>query len=158
MEDLILLHLGCADRYIKGFINSDKSTEWKGGKYKLDCIMDITKPWNFPDNSVDGIISMHVLQQLTWRELLVTLREARRVLSTGCVMRIGVPMIENGKTLDYLLGWNNINLFSYELLENVLTQIGFRKIKRCKYQESAVEAFKQVDNRPDQTIFIEVTK
>jgi predicted SAM-dependent methyltransferase len=159
MGNLVLLHIGCANRYIKGFINSDLRKEWKGKPFKLDQVMDITIPWPYLDESVDGIISMHLFQQLTWRELVTALRESYRVLVKGGVMRIGVPTIENGKPLNYLLGWKNINLFSYELLDKVLIEhIGFISIRQCKYQESKIPDFVLVDNRQSQTMYIEVTK
>lgn len=158
--DKILLHIGCANRLYEGFVNIDKFTVSPRGKsYTLDKVMDIGKTWDYADESVDGIVSMHVLQQITWRELVVALREAYRVLKKGGVMRIGVPTIENGRSLDYLLGWANINLYSVELLSLVLVKhIGFTGCKYCKYQETAIPEFAQVDNRPDQTFYFEVTK
>lgn len=159
MADLVYLHIGCANLYYQGFINSDSRTSWKGKPHKLDKVMDISLPWPYENESVDGIVSMHVLQQLTWRELIAALRESKRVLKKGCKMRIGVPMIENGKSLDYLLGWKNVNLFCREMWDRVLMgHIKFSEIKWCKYQETDVPIFKQVDNRPEQTFYIEVTK
>jgi predicted SAM-dependent methyltransferase len=152
------LHIGCANRYFDGFINSDMRTEWKGVSHKLDLVMDISKPWPYKDNSVDGIVSMHVLQQLYWRDLIVALKESYRVLKDRGVMRIGVPSIENGKPIEYLLGWNNINLLSFNLLEYVLDKIGFRKIQRYGFRETSVEEFAKIDNRPEQTIFLEAIK
>lgn len=40
-----LIHCGCANRYYEGFENSDKMTEWKGKKYKLDRVMPLGEPW-----------------------------------------------------------------------------------------------------------------
>lgn len=153
-----MLHIGCANRYYDGFINSDVLTEWKGKTHKLDMVMDVSKPWPYEDNQVDGIVSMHVLQQLVWRDLIYALNEAYRVLKPGGVIRLGVPAIEKGKPLEYLLGWNNINLFSSDLLSIVLSKIGFLQIKECKYQESKVSEFIQIDNRPEQTIYLEAVK
>lgn len=157
----ILLHVGSGGLYYKGFINSDMRTEWKGKKHKLDKVMPLGEPWQYADESVDGIIGMHVFQQLSWRELVVAFREAYRVLKPKGIIRMGVPMIEiKDKSLDYLLGWNNINLFSYDLLEKVLIErIGFSKIKKCEYKETAIEEFKQIDNRKDRgTIYLEICK
>jgi hypothetical protein len=63
----LLLHVGCANRYCEGFVNSDMRTEWKGKPHKLDLVMDMTEPWPYDDESVDGIVGMHVFQQLDWR-------------------------------------------------------------------------------------------
>lgn len=156
-----LLHVGAANRYYEGFINSDKMTEWKGKKYKLDAVMSLGEPWPYQDASVDGIVGMHVFQQLTWRELLVAFREAYRVLKPGGIFRMGCPMVEmEDKALGWLLGWNNINLFSYDLLCRVLVdRLGFSQLKECKYQETKMPEFKQIDNRKDRgTMYIEAIK
>lgn len=156
-----LLHVGAANRYYEGFINSDKMTHWKGRKYKLDAVMPLGEPWPYKNKSIDGIVGMHVFQQLSWRELVVAFREAYRVLKPGGVLRMGCPMVEHNKyDLDYLLGWNNINLFSFDLLERVLVdRIGFSKIDNCDYQVTAIEEFKKIDNRKDRgTWYIEAIK
>jgi SAM-dependent methyltransferase len=158
----VLLHIGCADRYFEGFINSDKYTvSPKGSSYRLDKVMDIARPWPYDNESVDGIVSMHVLQQLTWRELVIAFREAYRVLKKGGVMRFGCPMIEIvDKDLDYILGWRNINLFSFDLLKRVLVdRIGFSHFRERGYQRSRMPELAQVDNRPDRgTLYFEVVK
>jgi len=159
--DLVLLHVGCANLYYEGFINSDFRTEWKGKPFKLDEVMDLGKPWPYKDKSVDGIVGMHVFQQLTWRELVVAFREAYRVLRNGGILRMGVPMVEiMEKDLDYLLGWNNINLFSYDLLKRVLVdRIGFRLFLQRDYQNSTILEFARVDNRPGRgTLYFEAIK
>lgn len=157
---MILLHVGCANRYYDGFINSDFMEEWKGGKRKLDVVMDIGKPWPYDDSSVDGIVGMHVFQQLHWRELVVAFREAYRVLKPGGVLRMGIPMVEiENKTLDFLLGWNNVNLLSFDLLENVLKRIGFTKVRERGFNRSYLPILAKLDNRRDRgTKYIDVVK
>lgn len=157
----VLLHCGSGGIYFKGFINSDMRSEWKGKKHKLDLVMQLGEPWPYKDNSVDGIVGMHCFQQLSWRQLVIAFREAYRVLKPGGVLRMGVPMVEiMDRDLDYLLGWNNINLFSYDLLHRVLIdRIGFSKMFQLDYQETSVPEFVQVDNRPGRgTHFFEIIK
>lgn len=161
MEDLVLLHVGAANVYAEGFINSDKMTEWKGKKHKLDLVMPLGEPWPYEDESVDGIVGMHVFQQLSWRELVVAFREAYRVLKKGGVLRMGVPMVEiQEKSLDWLLGWNNINLFSFDLLTRVLVKrIGFKHIRRRGYRKSRLPKLAELDNRSTRgTWYVEVVK
>lgn len=155
----ILLHVGAANKYYEGFINSDSRFEWKGKKHKLDMIMPLEKLWPFENESVDGVIGMHVFQQLYWRDLLMAFEECYRVLKPGGVLRMGVPSVEiKDKSLHYFLGWNNINLFSYDLLENILKRFKFSSVRRAEYQDSVLEEFRQVDNRPETTIYIEAVK
>ena len=151
MEDLKLLHIGCANRYYPGFINSDMRTEWKGKKNKLDLVMDISKPWPYENDSIDGIVSMHVLQQLYWRELIFGLREAYRVLKTGGVFRFGCPTVDvDGRSIDYILGWNNINLFDSYLLKQVFSyHLGFSRFSETMFHVSALPVLATIDNRED---------
>jgi len=155
--DKILLHLGCANKIYKGFINSDMK-DWG---FPDSQIMNIAEPWPYENNSVDGIVSMHVLQQLTWRELIVAFREAYRVLKPGGVMRMGCPMIETtNKSIDHILGWNDINLFSFDLLRKVLIdRIGFSRFRERGYRKSYLPELAKVDCRPGRgTKYMDVIK
>lgn len=146
----ILLHIGCGGDYKKGFVNSDKSLIWKGEKRQLDDVFDLGGPWPYDNEVVDGIVSMHVLQQLTWRELaFCAFPEAKRVLKKGGVMRFGCPMVEiEDKPLEWLLGWNNINLFSEDLLYNVIVKrVGFSSFHEKPFGESSIPLLATVDNR-----------
>jgi len=157
----ILLHVGAANRYYEGFINSDMRTEWKGKQNKLDLVMDLSKSWPYENDSVDGIVGMHVFQQIDWRGLVVAFKEAYRVLKPGGVLRMGCPMVEiEDKPLDYLLGWNNINLFSIDLLKMVLVdRIGFRHFKQRGYGRSRIPELAKIDNRNNRgTLYFEAIK
>lgn len=161
MENLKLLHVGCANQYYDGFINSDKMTGWRGKKYKLDLVMPLEEPWPYEDESIDGIVGMHVFQQLTWRELLIALSEAKRVLKPGGVLRMGVTMIEiRNKTLNWLLGWNNINLFSKDLLRMVFEErFGFKKFRERGYGKSRMPELAKLDNRKNRgTLYFDIIK
>lgn len=159
MEHLKLLHVGCASKYMEGFINSDMRDEWKGKKHKLDEIFNIGGRWPHEDESVDGIVGMAIFQQLHWRDLVVALEEAHRVLKKGGVLRMGVPLSESDKPLEHLLGWNNINLFSYDLLERVLIKkIGFSQCSLRNVGQSALPMLAKADNRADHQFNIEAIK
>ena len=144
-----LLHVGCANRYYEGFINSDITDTIKGKKNKVDVIFDLGEPWPFENESIDGIVGMHTFQQLHWRGLVVAFREAYRVLKPGGVLRMGNPMVEiMDKDLDYLLGWNNVTLFSFDLLKIVLVdRIGFSSIRKHWFRRGAMPELSQLDNR-----------
>lgn len=151
LANKLLLHVGSGGIYFEGLENSDMRREWKGKVLKLDRVLPLGGLWPYTDASVDGVVGMHVFQQLTWRELTMAFQEIHRVLKPGGVLRMGVPMVELEEyTLDYLLGWNNITLFSYELLKKVLVdRIGFAQMYECEYQKTIMPEFKQVDNRKD---------
>jgi Methyltransferase domain len=160
VENLTFLHVGSGGLYFDGLINSDMRSEWRGKKHKLDLIMPLHATWPYKTESVDGIVGMHVFQQLQWRELLIAFQEAYRVLKTGGVLRMGLPMVEvEERPLDLILGWNNVNLFSFDLLERVLVdRLGFKSLTVCEYQESQIKEFEQVDNKREQSWYLEAVK
>ena len=141
-----LLNIGCGNKKIDGFINTDKE-------------MDVTLPWPHEDETVDGIVSMQVLQQLYWRDLMVALKESYRVLKKGGVMRFGTMLIEHN-TAEQCLGWKNINLFSLDLLKRVLEDVGFGLVRIAEYQDSDLDILATADNRPFNkgTSYLECTK
>lgn len=121
--------------------------------------MDISKPWPHKKETIDGIVAMQVFQQLHWRDLAVAFKESYRVLKKGGVMRFGTMLIDDNK-IDYALSWNNINLFSFDLLERVLKQIGYRDVQIREYHDSAMPEIVHLDNRPKGkgTTYIEAIK
>jgi SAM-dependent methyltransferase len=148
MPEPVYLHIGCGPYKVKGFANTDRE-------------FDITKPWPHETHSVDGITSMHVLQELPWRDLVKTLREAYRALKPDGVFRCGVPSIESKLPIDFLLGFGNINLFSAELLRRVLIDsIGFEAVAYpgCGITVSRHPRITAADNRPEETLYIEAFK
>lgn len=156
----VLLHVGCANRYYDGFINSDRWDTWGEKKYKLDLLMPLDKPWPYADGSVDGIVGMHVFQQLHWRDLVFAFREAYRVLKPGGVLRMGLPMLEcTDKSLDFLLGWNNVTLLNFETLDMVLRRIGFTDCRKHWFRRGAMPELYRVDNRRNRgTVYVESIK
>lgn len=159
---MILFHLGVGGDYKEGFVNIDRSViSPRGKRVKVDLVFELGERWPYnEDNFIDGIVSMHVLQQLQWRELIVCLRESYRVLKPSGVFRFGCPTAEMiDRDLNYLLGWNNINLFSEDLLKNVFARIGFLTFVEMGFGESALPILATVDNRKDRgTKYFEATK
>lgn len=130
----VFLHIGCGNRRFEGFINSDLTE------------MDVTKLWPYENESIDGIISMQLFQQLPWKGLLVAFKESFRVLKRSSVMRFGTMLIDDNNP-DYALGWKNVNLFSFNLLKEVLQYVGYAEVKRSDYKKSIIKEFRKIDNR-----------
>ena len=145
---MTLLHIGCGNCRFDGMINTDKDE------------MDITKTWLYGAETVDGIVSMQVFQCIDWKHLMFTFREAHRVLKKGGVMRMGINLVETNYPLNHVLYGANINLFSYDLLKNILIdRIGFSQIRLAEYRDSIIPEFVQVDNRHNRgSSYIEVIK
>jgi hypothetical protein len=70
-----LLNLGCGPYMVPGFINLDY--EWRPG---LDLCWDATTGLPFPDGSMSGVYTEHMLEHLTLEQGRTVAREMRRVL------------------------------------------------------------------------------
>lgn len=76
----VRLHLGCGSVKLEGWINVD-------GEYMQHdpgvVIHDITKPFPLADNTVDEILTVHVIEHLNRSMVPVMLREWHRILRPG---------------------------------------------------------------------------
>lgn len=77
----VKLHLGCGTVMMDGFINVD-------GEYMKDkgfpiAYHDLTKPFPIPDNSVDEILSVHVIEHFPRHQVDPMMKEWLRILKPG---------------------------------------------------------------------------
>lgn len=49
-------------------------------------------------------------------------------------------------------------MYDFELLSALLMDADYRDIRRCEFQEGAVPDLKQLNNRLDETLFIEARR
>ena len=89
-QELIKLDLGCGPNKRPGFVGVD-NLEFPG----VDVVTDITKPWPWPDNSVEEAHCSHVVEHLTnfegkW-ERVKFFNELYRVLIPGGKCSIIIP-------------------------------------------------------------------
>lgn len=83
------LNLGCGDKILPGYTNVDVVETRRG--FRPDVICDLHRLTPFEDNSVDEILSVHVIEHF-WRwEVLDILREWKRVLKPGGLMILECP-------------------------------------------------------------------
>lgn len=84
----IRLHIGCGSRLFDGYINVD-------GEYLTGTpgvvIHDITKPFPLPDNSVDEILSVHVIEHIMRNRVQEMMQEWLRILRPGGFVAIEWP-------------------------------------------------------------------
>jgi SAM-dependent methyltransferase len=135
---------------------------------------DLTRAFPFVDDSVDFVFSSHFLEHLTRAQCVHVLGEARRVLKPDGVIRVAVPDLERAVGL-YRAGEarqmldeaffrpeqgrlaQHRYMYDFTLLAAALEEAGFADVRRCAYREGDVPDLELLDNRPDETLFVEAS-
>jgi len=84
-----LLHLGCGPINAHGFINIDAQP-----LPHVHYVSDVFPLRMFPSDCADLIYASHILEHFPWVKTREVLKEWRRVLKPGGVLRLGVPDFE----------------------------------------------------------------
>ncbi len=87
------LHIGCGDRLLEGFLNTDVFTN-----KKAECGVDLRFNLPFPDSSFQGIYAHHVVEHIGYEDAKFFFQEALRVLQPKGILRVVVPDV--GKFLE----------------------------------------------------------
>jgi len=171
------LNWGCGMHPEPGWINSDAK---EGPGIDLSC--DIRNGLPLPDESVDYAVSIHALPELALPEQVPALRELRRVLVDGGVLRLALPDLDRGirayqagdashflvsdddarslgaKFVTHMLwhGWTR-TLFTADLIEELLERAGFARVRHCAFGETAsgIPELVALDNRERESLFVE---
>jgi len=130
----------------------------------------------FVDESVNSVYSSHFLEHLHRQDALHLLQESFRVLKHGGVIRICVPDLayaislytwgEKEKMLnDYFFVEDKESyyarhkyMYDFDLLSTIMKQVGFRNIRRCAYRQGATPDLEVLDNRLEETLYVEAVK
>lgn len=143
--------------------------------------VDLAKGMPFGDNTIDGILSSHMIEHLDCQEVLKFLSECHRVLKSGGVLRISVPDPErfHQLTIENCKDWgepmdpnsNASSFMEYALFFREHKQLvgkdsvfcflwmaGFRTYEVSKYMQSILPKLHELDNRPKFSLFIEAVK
>ena len=130
----------------------------------------------FPDKSIDYLYSSHLLEHLFKEDAVKLLGEAYRVLKDSGRIRICVPDLDYAislyqkgnkreamdffftisKSTDYFS--RHKYMYDFDLLRSLLAEAGFINIERWAYKQGKFPDISKLDNRPDQTLFVEAVK
>ena len=147
------LHLGCGSKFLEGYIHVDVK------KYShVDYVSSIDKLYFLDDESVEEIYACHVLEHVGRNEYKNVLKEWRRVLKIGGILRIAVPDFEAAvewysvhKNIKEVTGltsggqrdqWDYHKvIFDFDLLRYDLIELGFDDINRYDWRDFLPEGF-----------------
>lgn len=137
---------------------------------------DLGRGIPFDDSSVDFIFTSHFLEHLFERQAERLLEESFRVLKSGGVLRISVPDLSYAISLyqkgckhqmlrDYFFVDESDSfyarhkyMYDFELLKEKLNAAGFNAVERRIYREGETPDLQLLDNRPEESLFVEARK
>jgi SAM-dependent methyltransferase len=173
------LHLGCGPVTPPDWINVDVVD-----RPGVDICGDVLDGLPLDDGSVDYISSQHVLQELELYDQERALRELRRVLKPGGVLRLCLPDFElaiaayrrgdreyfgvwswdtvDGDFVEWMLWLRSYTrtLFTYPLAEELARKAGFSDVRRVAFRQtsSRFPDIVELDNRENESFYLEATK
>lgn len=128
------------------------------------------------DNAVDFVYSSHFLEHLFLKDAQALLKESWRVLKPGGVVRVSVPdlayavkIYNSGKKREMLENYFFVNdddsyyarhkyMYDFSILSEELTKAGFSEIKQCSFQMGKTPDLTILDNREEESLFVEAIK
>lgn len=137
---------------------------------------DLARSLPFSGNSVDFFYSSHFFEHLFKSDALRLMCDCHVALKDGGILRIAVPnleyaveqykagkkkqMLENYFFVDDLSSYlaRHKYMYDFELLSEFLYQAGFKSVTRCAYKTGATPDIDILDNRPEETLFVEAVK
>jgi predicted SAM-dependent methyltransferase len=129
-----------------------------------------------PDSTADFIFTSHTLHHLYTDEARALLADALRVLKPGGTIRIAVPNLEyifslyqRGRREDALTFFfyqskprNQLSSrryqYDFELMRQMLAAAGYHPIRRCAFRQGRTPDLELLDNRPEESLFVEADK
>ena len=175
------LHFACGTVRLPNWINIDRDPVSE----IIDVSWDVREPLPIPDGSVRLIYHEHFLEHLTVSEGLGFLRESRRLLEPGGVLRVAMPDLAECVRQYYENDWRqpwmkkygyewiqtraeNINisfrdwehkwLYDREELHRRLHEAGFETLRDCTLLESPVPELCNLETRAETLLICEAIK
>jgi len=129
----------------------------------------------FKNESVDYLYSSHMLEHLFLEDARILLTEMYRALKQGGRIRLAVPDLEYAfglyqtgekeKALSYFFtpirsGVFDLHnyMYDFDLLSRLVASVGFLEVEKCSFRVGKVPDIEKLDNRPEETLFIEARK
>lgn len=138
-------------------------------------LYDLSFGLPFKNQTVQYIFTSHFLEHLEHNQAVTLLNDCYRVLKTAGKIRISIPdleyaiklypkdkerMLQHYFFIDKSEGYHAQHkyMYDYEMIHKLLTQIGFKKVARYSFRKGDVPDIDQLDNRPEDSLFIEAEK
>jgi SAM-dependent methyltransferase len=177
---VVRLNWGCGPCARAGWLNADVRA-----LPGVDVPGDIRDGLPLPDDSVAYAVGIHVLQDLSYLDVVPALRELRRVLRPGGVLRLGLPDLDRAlaayrrddpayfyvpddevahigsKLVVQIIWYGSVRTpFTVDFVAELLGKAGFARVARCRFGEThtAHAEIVTLDNRERESFFVEAWK
>ena len=174
------LNWGCGSVGEPGWINSDIKD---GPGVDISC--DIREGLPLESDSIDYAVSIHALPEVPYDAQVPVLKELRRVLKPGGVLRLCLPDIDRsidayrrgdksfylipdedmkslgGKFILQLIWYGySRTFFTRDFIEELLLKSGFSRIEHTSFRQttSNYTGIIELDNREAESLFVEAYK
>lgn len=136
---------------------------------------DLSLGLPFHDQIADFIFTSHFIEHLYKKDAEHLLSECYRVLKPGGTIRIAIPDLEYAISLyhankkhEMLTNYFFIEddsfyarhkyMYDFELMKKILIEIGFSEVSKKTFRVGMCPDLLLLDNRPDESLFVEATK
>jgi SAM-dependent methyltransferase len=178
MNPVRRLHFGCGRITPAGWINADI----RPGE-GVDLCCDILAGIPLDDDSIDYISSQHALQEIKVVDQIRALRELRRVLKPGGVLRLVLPDLDraieayrsgrdayfcphdwetiDGNFITHIVWYSNTRTpFTCAFALELLRKAGFADVRRVAYGITASPhpEIVELDSRERESFYVEAVK
>lgn len=137
---------------------------------------DLARSLPFREKTVDVFYSSHFFEHLFKKDAERLLREMHGALREGGLIRVAVPdlahavaLYKDGRTKEMLENYFFVDdkssylarhkyMYDFEGLRALLLDAGYRDVRRCNYQEGACPDLVTLDNRPEETLYVEASR
>lgn len=176
---VLRLNLGCGSLRLDGWVNVDLVG------LPIDVAWNINRPLPFPDGSADAVFHEHVAEHLPADRSYIFLKECRRVLKVGGVMRAVVPDAEKyirsycDPRHEFLNSWREVEergltpllglqeefygfghrtIFDFETFEFFCRAAGFENVERRAFGDSRLQPCPDSEWRITDSFYAEMVK
>ena len=137
---------------------------------------DVTKSIPVKHLSIDSIYTSHLIEHLELENAKKLINECYRALKVNGIFRISVPDLDKASSL--LNNRNNYDIlkkffytfednnefsrhrfmYNFASLKEILENSGFKEIIRCDFKKGNLAEAMDLDNREDESLFVEAIK
>ena len=159
-----------------GKMTHQRWQQHQSGIFRKVYHLNATKPFPYADNTFLAVFSCHVLEHLHADEAQICVGEIFRILKPGAVCRIVVPDLDKivagydpehpelflARVFEWSPGAARKNMhcwhYNAESLLGLLRGAGFKDAYRCGYRQGKCPDLAFLDNRPEESLFVEAVK